>query len=290
MADPDATAIQRDAAGLHTVLAQPELRALVADLAETRWTGRPGYPISVMVGLALVKSWYTLPTWTRAVRLVAEHEALQRAIECGGCPPSISAAYRFAAKLRRHGDMLDACIDRVLTGLRQAMPGIGETVAIDGSDLPAYANGQRYLFNGGPERKRYSDPDATWGHRSAISTRKGGGYYGYKLHAAVCTTTGLPIAWTVDTAATSELHHVAPVFDLLARRGFGVTTAILDRGYDQTRIYDECESRNIRPTTWAGRVSSTMLTGSVGYGPYLTLAAGAVCLVAAFATHQSRTT
>nr|MBA2637343.1 hypothetical protein [Solirubrobacterales bacterium] len=54
---------------------------------------------------------------------------------------------------------------------------MGENIAIDGSDLPAYANGQRYVSKNGPVRERYSDPDASWGHRSAVSTRKGGGFY-----------------------------------------------------------------------------------------------------------------
>ena len=35
----------------------------------------------------------------------------------------------------------------------------------------------------GPLRERYSDPEAFSGHRSAISTRKGGGFYSYKIHA-----------------------------------------------------------------------------------------------------------
>jgi hypothetical protein len=71
---------------------------------------------------------------------------------------------------------------------------MGQIVAIDGSDMPAYANRQRYLSHNGPERERYCDPDASWGHRSGVSTRKGGGYYGYKLHMAVCTVTELPRA------------------------------------------------------------------------------------------------
>jgi hypothetical protein len=37
------------------------------------------------------------------------------------------------------------------------------------SDLPAYANGQRFVSKDGPERERFSDPDASWGHRSAPS-------------------------------------------------------------------------------------------------------------------------
>ena len=69
-----------------------------------------------------------------------------------------------------------------------AKPEMGHAVAIDGSDLPAYGNGQRYVKRGGELRKRFADPDASWGHRSSISTRSGGGYYGYKIHAAVCTT------------------------------------------------------------------------------------------------------
>jgi hypothetical protein len=36
--------------------------AQIADLDETRWTGRPGYPIRVMVGAALVKAVYAPPS------------------------------------------------------------------------------------------------------------------------------------------------------------------------------------------------------------------------------------
>ncbi len=137
-----------------------------------------------MVGMALAKSMYAIPTWTRTVRLVREHAALQAALGCETGVPSEWACYRFAAKLRRYGDLLDSCIARVLATLKAHTPEMGSDVAIDGSDLPAYANGQRYVSKNGPERERFSDPDATWGHRSAVSTRKGGGYYGYKVHAA----------------------------------------------------------------------------------------------------------
>ena len=35
------------------LLDSPEIRQLIADLEATRWTGRPGYPVRTMVGLAL---------------------------------------------------------------------------------------------------------------------------------------------------------------------------------------------------------------------------------------------
>lgn len=46
------------------LLELPEIGRPIADLEATRWTGRPGYPIRAMVGLALAKSLYAVPTWT----------------------------------------------------------------------------------------------------------------------------------------------------------------------------------------------------------------------------------
>jgi hypothetical protein len=106
-------------------------------------------------------------TWTRTVALAREHAALRTAIVMGvGDVPSVYACYRFAGKLRAYSDMLDRCIDRVTAGLSEQLPEYGRNIAIDASDMPAYANGQRFVSKNGPERERYSDPDASWGHRS----------------------------------------------------------------------------------------------------------------------------
>jgi len=197
-----------------------------------------------MVGMALVKSMYAIPAWTRTAALVSEHAGLRDAL---GCAPSVYAAYRFTAKLRAYKPILDACIARVLDSLKRELSGMGEHVALDGSDLPAYANGQRYLSKGGPERERYSDPDASWGHRSAVSTRKGGGFYGYELHAAVCTRTGLPLAWSVETAREVEQTFATPLLDALHSRGFHPGTAAMDSAYDVSHVHDAFEARGCHP-------------------------------------------
>jgi hypothetical protein len=237
---------RRRVAELAAILDSPEIGRLIEDLENVRWTGRPGYPIRSLLGVALAKSMYAIPTWSRTIALVHEHEGLQRAL--GDCP-SVYAAYRFSVKLRRHGGLLEACIARVLARLRAERPGMGENIAIDASDLPAYANGQRFVSKGGRERalSEYSDPDASWGHRSAVSTRKGGGFYGYKVHMAVCTTTGLPLAWTVETARVNERHPVEPLLDSLSACGIASETCAMDKGYDIKDIYNLCESRHIRP-------------------------------------------
>lgn len=240
--------VPRDAAQVDRLLETPEIRHLIASLEETRWTGRPGYPVRTMLGMALVKSLYGFPTWTRVVALVADHAALRMVLGIGNGPaPSHWACYRFATKLREHDSVVTECIDTVLAGLAKQHPKMGEQVAIDGSDLPAYANGQRHLYNHGPERERYSDPDASWGHRSAISTRKGGGFYGYKIHAVVDVATELPIAWRTESARYAESPLVPDLLDMVQSRGFDPTTAILDRGYDNSPVYEACEARGMRP-------------------------------------------
>lgn len=200
------------------------------------------YPIRAMVGMALAKSMYAIPTWSRTARLVAEHPGLQAAL---GCTPSVYAAYRFSAKLRQYDTLLNACIARVVSKLAEANPGMGDNLAIDGSDMPAYANGQRFVSKGGHERdlSEYSDPDASRGHRSAVSTRKGGGYYGYKLHMAVDTATGLPMAWAVQTAKANETLFVPALLDTARERGANVETCAMDKGYDLGTMYDACEDR-----------------------------------------------
>ena len=236
----------RSAAELAALLESPEIAELIRELEDTRRTGRPGYPIHAMVGMALVKSLYAIPTWTRTVALVSEHAGLQATL---GCSPSVFACYRFATKLRTFDSLLQGCISRVLARLRAELPEMGTDVAIDGSDLPAYANGQRYVSKHGSERERFSDPDASWGHRSAVSTRKGGGYYGYKVHAAVDTATGLPLAWTVETASAAESPFALPLIDSARSRGFAVATAIMDKGYDNGPIHDGCMDRDVSPVT-----------------------------------------
>lgn len=230
---------------LKDFLDSPEIRRLIGELEATRWTGRPGYPVRTMIGLALAKSLYAIPTWTKVTELVAEHWRLQRVLGCEGKPPTKWAAYRFAAKLRENGEMVERCIDGVVEGLRAKLPTYGRDLAIDASDMPAYANGQRFVSkNSTTERNWHADPDASWGHRSAVSTRRGGGFFGFKLQAVVCTTTGLPVAWQVETAKANESNFVTDLIDTAKRRGALAATCAMDKAYDIGRVYEECAERD----------------------------------------------
>src|SRR5438093_5857310 len=222
------------------LLDSPEITALIAELDSLRDTrGNKGYGTRALVGACLVKSLFNLATWTWVAALIAEHPGLQATL---GGSPSVWACYRFSTRLRANRPALQACIDAFAAALRVEHPDFGKDVAIDASDLPAYANGQRYVSKGGKERERFSDPDASWGHRSAVSTRKGGGFYGYKLQLAVCTQTGLPLAWRVESARHHESKFVAPLLGALHARGFRPETCAMDKGYDNSRVYADCET------------------------------------------------
>ncbi len=239
-------ALRRDglAESVAVLLGSPELADLIAELDALRWTGRKGYGARALVGACLVKSLYAIPTWSRTAALIGEHAGLQDAL---GGAPSVYACYRFATKLREHKPILDATLARLVAGLSAELPEYGQDIAIDASDLPAYANGQRFLSKNGPERERYSDPGASWGHRSAVSTRRGGGFYGWKIHTAVCTRTGLPITQRVETA---RVHESSLADDLLGRvRELKVQpqTAALDKGYDVAPVYDACDAAGVAP-------------------------------------------
>jgi transposase, IS5 family len=82
---------------------------------------------------------------------------------------------------------------------------------------------------------------------SAVSTRKGRGFYGYRLHMAVDTATDLPLAWRVETARSHETNAVAPLLDRLHALGINPETCATDMGCDNGLMHDACTDRGIVP-------------------------------------------
>lgn len=184
-------------------LDSPELERLIDTVDGLRWTSRPGYPTRVLLEACLARHVYGMPNYRRTQQLIVENSSLQEAI--GGCP-SLHAIYRFTKKLSRHGLLGETGAALVETAVATGKQ-VGRHVAIDSTDLPAWANGQRTVSKGGPERTRFSDPDASWGHRSAISTRKSGRFYGYRfVHGRVCCDR--PTAGVGDQTRPRRRHAV----------------------------------------------------------------------------------
>lgn len=262
---------------LAALLEFPEVQGLIKQLAESRWTGRPGYEIRTMVGLLLVKSLFAIPTWTRTLALVVEHDRLREALDCihDEDLPSIHAIYRFTKEMLAHGAALEECIQDVLRRHLEKHPDMGRILAIDGSDMPAYVNGMKKVSKNGRVRKpdEYSDPDAEWGHRSAISTRGHGGFYGFKLHTATCTETDLPVGYVVTPARLpAEKEMVAPLLDGVKAMGFAAETCAMDGNYDAKTSMRRVRSETVIPLFLS--VSQPSLPGGISLRSVTTASGG----------------
>ena len=63
----------------------------------------------------------------------------------------------------------------------------------------------------------------------------------------MCAVTGLPLAWQIETGRRNESLYVAPLLDAVTARGFKAETVVMDRGYDNNRVYAECHQRGVAP-------------------------------------------
>jgi hypothetical protein len=182
------------------LLSSPEVEGLIAAVeAVGDRRGRKGFGTRALVGACLVKGLFALPSWTWVAALIGEHPGLQAAL---GGQPSVWACYRFSTKLRKNEPLLAECLDEVVAALREQLPHFGRDVAIDASDLPAWANGQRYVSH----------------------------------------------------------------FDAVRARGIQPETVAMDKGYDITLVYGECEARGALPVV--------PLRGTKGKQPAVPVATG----------------
>ena len=131
---------------------------LLGALEATRWTGRPGYPLQAMWRTYVASYVLNISTFTGLIRALRDNPLLAAA--CGiDNPDEIPSKYaycRFLKKLTRFRADLDGCMAALSSNLAGQLPGFGETVAIDSTDLKAHSNGSKPVK---------SDPDASWSRK-----------------------------------------------------------------------------------------------------------------------------
>jgi hypothetical protein len=80
----------------------------------------------------------------------------------------------------------------------------------------------------GPEREKFSDPDASCCHRSAVSTGKGGGLRWLQDPRGRGHTDRATAGMDCETARAAEANFAFPLIDAAKARGFAMRTAIVD--------------------------------------------------------------
>lgn len=186
---------------LERILEALEDDELIDALEATRWTGRPGYPIPVMWHTLVASFYLGIIHDTDLVRALRSNPLLASA--CGIARPedvpSKFAYCRFRKKLIAFNDLVAKVLTRCVEELRENLPEFGATVAVDSTDVKAWANGLH----------QDTDPDAGTGAKHKSSRRVY--WYGFKVHLAVDAESELPIWFELTPANVYDGKHLAPV-------------------------------------------------------------------------------
>lgn len=156
-------------------------------------------------------------------------------------------------KLHGNRARLENCVSNIIARLRKENAFYGDDIAIDSTDLPAWAN-----------VNRPGDKDARWGFRTASRSKKSKLFLSYKLHMAVYTETELPIAWEVIPANKADSDRADSILGKICERGFRPLTAAMDKGYDSERVHLSCLGRGTQPVIPA---RASRCAKGVGWSP-----------------------
>ena len=221
---------------------------LISVLERERWTGRRGYPVRGMWSAVIAGVLYQCDSLAEVSRLLRRDKDVR--MLCGFSKdwlPGQDALGRFLKKLVRHEDLLEECFAGLVKRLRKLLPGFGGKLAIDSTDIKAYADGHR---------KAPADADARWGakgaghHGGPGSTEASSGekkgkkrdlywWFGYKLHLVVDAVYELPISFVTTPANEADTSQVKV---LMEKAVPGECTpkpeaVIMDKGYDSQANY-----------------------------------------------------
>jgi len=195
-------------------------------------TGRPGYTVEVLWKTYIAMVVLGLPTFASLIRSLQNNPVL--AVACGitsddGIPTKFAYS-RFMGKLAqpKYVVMVKNIMRSLTRSLYTHLPDFGKSVAIDSTDIKAWANGAK---------KKTTDPDASWGAKLDTAGKKKF-YYGYKLHLLVDTEHELPVAANVATASIHDVRMASRVLSeaRFTNSKFHPDYIIADAGYSSDKL------------------------------------------------------
>ena len=215
--------------------------ALLARLEEYRPVGRHGYPLQALWRAYVASFVLNLPHTNALIRRL-EDEPRFRTL-CGfGALPHRRTFNRFIRRLSHHADLVEATFVDLTHQLKALIPGLGNEVAVDSTTVRSHCN---------PNRKRVSDPEASWTAKNSSRAKEGGKewHHGYKVHMVADANYGVPLAHLVTTAKRNdspELPQVVAQAEALYP-WFKPSAVIADRGYDSTANHEHLHGKGIIP-------------------------------------------
>ena len=188
--------------------------------------------------------------------------------------PPARAYTRFMGRLIEQEEEITQLFDGLLDRLKEALPDLGEVLAVDGKELHSRARGPSKKV----DRDGRRETDADWGVKTAKGTGADGqswqkvkSWFGFTIHLVVDATYELPVGFEVTKASAGEQPVAHRLPDRLQERHQELLERCQyfagDRGYDDgklvRRVWDE---HRIKPVIdirncWRDGEQSKLVTG-----------------------------
>ena len=224
---------------------------LIGKLESQRKGRRDHYPVRMLWQSLIAGKVYGIATVNGLIRELLRNGSLRRLVGIEGVEavPKPWHFSRFVGKLSRPENlaMVREVFERAIERLREILPELGESIAIDGTGIRSWCN--RFA-------KELSDTDAGWGIRRRSNedgSEQVEKWYGYTVELAVDTRYEIPVGFEVVSANTPECRRLPVVLgNLKARHGWlDAKYVIADKGYDSREncsfVLNELEALPIIP-------------------------------------------
>ncbi len=195
--------------------------------------GRKPYPPVSMLKAQLLKHLRRIPSDRRLALLLKRNKRDARTCGFRRKTPSHGLFTQFRHRLGRDG--YEQIFSMMLEQLLKGGAVKGEVVALDGTAIKAYS--QRSLDN----KTGKSDCEAR------VGRGRRGFILGYKVHAACCVGSELPLAFKVEPCNMNEKRFIKPLLEKLMGHGVCFETVLADAQYDSSKVRETVREYGAEP-------------------------------------------
>ena len=207
-----------------------------------RRVGRRGYPLRALWRAYLATFILNLSSTNALIRRLQDDTPLRVACGFKRLPlPHRTTFNRFISRLADHQDLVDLALTGLTNQLQLELPGFGEEVAVDSTNVRTHSN---------PDRSPLSDTEASWtGITTVTGRKKPEWHFGYKYHALADANYGVPITGYVTTASQSDFHTLPVLMDKASaeHEWFAPKYVMADKGYDSLANHEDVLRRRAIP-------------------------------------------
>ena len=209
------------------------IRGFLMSLYHSAGPGRKPYDPVSMLKAQLLRYLLRVPSDRRLALLLKRNRRMARACGFEDGTPSHGLFTQFRHRLGKDG--YETVFSMLLKQLLKHGVVKGDVVAVDSTAIKAYS--QRSLDN----KSGKSDREAR------VGRGRRGFLLGYKVHTACCTSSELPLAFTVQPCNMNEKRFIKPLLEKLKGHGIGFKAVLADAQYDSSKVRRTVKEHGAEP-------------------------------------------